>query len=233
MTIRVRHGSVTALVEQAPPPSTWMSDSEYARVRSMRAAPRRAQFIAGRWLARALLSEAMGGPWHDWTLTAEDDAPPRVLGPTLGPALGPAAATLSLSHSGDLVACAVGTAPLGIDVEACTARKGLDALYDAVTTVGEREVLAAQLGTDTLQCFTHAWTLKEAGLKRAGDGLFATMLGHTVQVEAATDPARANACTWQLDGYVLALSAEAPSPLTFPGFPMPRYWMLTRHASSR
>lgn len=231
MTIRIRHGSVAALAEQAPSPSTWMSESECARVRSTHAATRRAQFIAGRWLARVLLSEAMGGSWHDWTLTAEDDAPPRVSGPATAPAF--PSATLSLSHSGDLVACALGMAPLGIDVEACTPRKGLDALYDAVTTADERRALAAHLGTDTLQCFLHAWTLKEAGLKREGDGLFATMLGHALQLEAATDPARANACTWQLDGHVLALSAEALGTCTLPGFPPPRYWKLARHTSSR
>lgn len=239
MPVQIRHGSVTALAAQAPSPSMWMSGSECARASAIRAEPRRAQFIAGRWLARRLLAETLGGSWRDWTLTAEDDAPPRVSGP--------APAALSISHSGDVVACAAGTVPVGIDVEARAPRRDLGALYDAITTDEERRVVAAHLdaGADSmlpnamLQYFTHAWALKEACIKREGGGLFHTMLGHAVRIDAAADAARANACTWQWEGHVLALSAETASIAalthspTLSAFAGPRYWKLTRHLASR
>lgn len=214
----IRHGWVTEVAALAAPCATWMSDSERARLDALPLPARRAQFVAGRWLARALLAEAMGGQWHDWSLSAEADAPPVVSGPV------PAA--LSISHSTDRVACAVGTVALGLDIEACRPRKGLDALIAAVTTDDERRTLASHLDTDALTCFTHAWTLKEASIKRDGGGLFQTMLGGSVRIEAATSMHDANACTWQLDDHVLALCIDAPEALSLNGLPLPRYWKL-------
>ncbi|QRQ84584.1 4'-phosphopantetheinyl transferase family protein [Cupriavidus oxalaticus] len=226
MATWLRIGCVTELAVPAPGVQSWLSGGELARLASMPSARRSAQFVAGRRLARSLLADAFGGRWQDWTLSAGADEAPAVSGPT--------PASVSISHSGDHVACAVGTAPLGLDLEACRARKGLDALHEAITTAAERSAIASHLpaSADAVQRFTHAWTLKEAGIKYHGGGLFASMLGHGLSLEAAADANSANACTWLLNGQVLALCGADMHALAAPALPAPRYWRLVRAAAT-
>lgn len=219
MAAWLRLGNVSALAAQAPDAQSWMSESEQARLVEMQSARRRGQFVAGRWLARALLAEAFGGAWQDWTLTGGNESPPKV---TSG-----VPAKLSISHCGNLVACAVGDTALGLDLEPCRSRKELEALYGAITTDVERATLAHHSATsDTEHRFAYAWTLKEAGLKRHGGDLFATMLGHGFTIEAASGMQDANACTWLHDNHVLALCSDDLSAMTASGMPVPRYWRL-------
>jgi len=219
--VHVRVADVDATAALAPPPARWMSAQEARRLGELRAGPRAAQFVAGRWLARALLAQACGGAWQDWSLDAAPDGPPR--------ASGPVPAHVSISHSGGLVACAAGHAPLGLDLECVRPRRGLDALIGAVSSAAERAAMPALLAADEaarLAAFFELWTLKEAWLKRAGGALFQTMLGHAVAVSPAVSPAvsaaispdggaghAANACTWQHGGAMLALCAGPPPAL--------------------
>ncbi|WP_029049617.1 4'-phosphopantetheinyl transferase superfamily protein [Cupriavidus sp. amp6] len=220
MTTWLRLGSVTELAAQAPDAQSWMSEGELARLAAKQSARRRDQFVAGRWLARGLLAEAFGGARRDWILTGGAESPPVVSG-------GGVPAKLSISHSGDLVACAVGGAALGLDLEPCRSRKGLEALYGAITTDLERATLADHSATpDPVQQFAHAWTLKEAGLKCHGGGLFATMLGHGLTIEAASGAQDANACTWLHDNHVIALCSDELRAMIASGMPVPRFWRL-------
>ncbi|KWR74665.1 hypothetical protein RM96_35730 [Cupriavidus sp. IDO] len=215
MNACLRVGSVTELSGQALPVRTWMSEAELARLAAMQSAQRAAQFVAGRWLARVLLADAFGGARQDWTLSDGADAPPEVCGP--------APAFLSLSHTGDRIACAVSDQPIGIDLERCRPRKGLDDLMRAITTEAERARLAT---ANPLQAFAEVWTLKEAWLKRRGGGLFATMLGHAVAVHPAARPDEADACTWSTDDLVLALCADELAAVTARGMQAPCYWRM-------
>jgi 4'-phosphopantetheinyl transferase len=221
----LRLGCVSALAAQAPDAQSWMSAGERARLAGMPATRRRAQFVAGRWLARTLLARAFGGNWQDWSLTDGEDAPPQTCGPV--------PASLSISHSGERVACAVGSDALGLDLEPVRPRKGLDALYGAITTGAERAVLAGHVTpADTVHRFAHAWTLKEAGIKRHGGALFGTMLGHALTLEpsCARD---ANACTWLHDGHVLALcAAEVDTVIATEMSAAPRYWQVVPAGTS-
>ncbi|MDQ0143102.1 4'-phosphopantetheinyl transferase family protein [Cupriavidus necator] len=219
MAAWLRLGSVSALAAQAPDAQSWMSAGERARLAGMPATRRRAQFIAGRWLARMLLARAFGGSWQDWSLSDGEETPPR--------ACGPVPASLSISHSNELVACGVGRDVLGLDLEPVRPRKGLDALYDAITTAAERAALAAHVApADAVHRFAHAWTLKEAGIKRHGGALFATMLGHALTI-APSCAQHADACTWLHDGHVLALCAADVASLDLPDMAAaPRYWRL-------
>lgn len=91
-----------------PEPSVWLSDSEQQRLAGLARAPRRRAFVAGRWLARRLFAERLGGP--PAALRLELDARGRGL-PCQG--LG-----LSISHSGDWLAAAIGDGDgFGIDLE--------------------------------------------------------------------------------------------------------------------
>ncbi|MGO4581945.1 4'-phosphopantetheinyl transferase superfamily protein, partial [Cupriavidus sp. 2TAF22] len=152
------------------------------------------------------------------------DGPPQ--------ASGPAAAFLSISHAGGLVACAVGDAPLGLDLERVQPRKGLDALIAAVSSEAERAAMPALLAASDeparLDAFFRLWTLKEAWLKRTGGALFQTMLGQSVAVSPAAGASAhaANACTWRHGDAMLALSAGPPATLAGALPDGIRYWHL-------
>ncbi len=79
---------------------------------------------------------------------------------------------ISISHSYDLVACAVSDKPIGIDIEKIrpVSRK----LIEYVCTDNEREyVLSSKnaLGKDTAKRFFSVWTAKEACFKNADGGV--------------------------------------------------------------
>ena len=84
---------------------------------------------------------------------------------------------LSVSHSGDLVAVAVATMPVGVDVEQLDGRArelgGDDpaTLARMVLAEEERAVLAAVDPEGRARAFLVAWTRKEAVTKARGDGL--------------------------------------------------------------
>ena len=58
--------SLSSLEADIPDPSGWLSLEERGRLQSAEAPLRRRQFVAARWLARHLLSQAFGGPPRDW-----------------------------------------------------------------------------------------------------------------------------------------------------------------------
>ena len=76
----------------------------------------------------------------------------------------------SLTHSGALVGVAVGTGPVGVDVEAHRPLSGLDGLVRHALSPAE---LAA--GTPDGSGFLVTWTRKEALLKATGEGLSSPM----------------------------------------------------------
>ncbi|MGT2510535.1 4'-phosphopantetheinyl transferase family protein [Cupriavidus basilensis] len=221
MPVCLRTGSVADLAAQALPARAWMAPAELTRLCGMQSTARTAQFIAGRWLARHLLAENFGGHWRNWTLSGGGDGPPEATGPQL--------AFLSLSHSGDRLACAVSDQPVGLDIERCRPRKGADALLQAITTEAERASLSTPgPGTEPagqLQALFQMWTLKEAWLKRHGGGLFSTMLGKAVEARPA-NLADADACTWSERDVVLALCASNLRDMTGGTMPDLRGWRM-------
>jgi len=206
-SVRMRTGSVAALLAGAPPAGQWLSASEQERLAGIAGARRAGQFVAGRWLARHLLAAAHGDAAPSWTLDAHPDRPPAVSG---HPGI-----HLSIAHSGDAIACTVANVAVGVDVEAVTPRRLGDVLR-AVTTPDE---LAALGDVDDIVA-REVWTLKEAWIKCTGGELFSTMLGHRAEVRPAT-PDAANACTWRypdkvvavvLGGSTATLTADSPLP---------------------
>nr|WP_244259176.1 4'-phosphopantetheinyl transferase superfamily protein [Cupriavidus gilardii] len=180
----------------------WLSPAERARLADIHAPRRAAQFVAGRWLARALLAERFGGVPADWTIEASPDGAPRVAGH--------ADKHLSIAHGGDSVACAVGDRPVGLDLEVRRPGRSRAALLGAITSATERDVLLAGRAHDTETLALEAWTLKEAALKCRGGELFSTMLGHRACIRP-TGSARIdvppNGCSgWHGDAVVAVVS---------------------------
>jgi 4'-phosphopantetheinyl transferase len=104
----------------------------------------------------------------------------------------------SVAHSGDLVAMAVATVPVGVDVEQLEGRPhevgggDPDALARTVLADEERAVLAAVPPSGRARAFLVAWTRKEAVTKAKGDGL-RVRFGDVV---VATDPAVPRLVAW-------------------------------------
>jgi 4'-phosphopantetheinyl transferase len=149
--IDVRDHDYTGMIEQL----SGACQERLARITHPR---RREQFVLGRVLLRQALGLIHGPVSESWRLEAASGKP-RLKGA--------GAPEISLSHSRELVACAISTVEIGLDVECCCER-------DFVS-------IAAQFCSDSelchLQSLTHAeqiaffyemWTLKEATFKVSG-----------------------------------------------------------------
>lgn len=136
---------LAAVTAAQPEPQAWWTPSEAARHQAFSMPSRRRVFLAGRWLARWLFAQAVGG--EPLRLALDGEGAPRC-------AALPAWA-LSISHSGDWVAAAVAEGgPLGLDLEWENPRR-------------DWQGLARFLGLDAADAaaFYRHWTLGEAWIK--------------------------------------------------------------------
>jgi 4'-phosphopantetheinyl transferase len=76
----------------------------------------------------------------------------------------------SLSHAGDVALCAVGGAPVGVDIEAVPAGAGYVELMTALEP-RERSAVDDAPAAQRAAAFTQCWVRKEAYLKGTGEGL--------------------------------------------------------------
>lgn len=187
MSLQICVAPLVALQADLPEvPEAWLTRSEAARHQAFSLPARRLRYLAGRWLLRRLLAAASG---QEQPLLEQDDE-----GRSQCPVL--PRWRVSLSHSGDWFAAAVGEGvALGIDIEQPRAGRNL-------TT------LAAGLGLPDADApaFYRHWTLGEAWLKQGpGPGLL------TVQRQLRWQPdPQGPALHWQAAAPGLYLSLWAP-----------------------
>lgn len=157
--------SLSAIGQSLPGPALdWLGAAERLRLSGITAPRRRAQFIAGRWLARQSLARRAGGCWRDYALSAPDCGAPQLLA---WPAqAGAAQWHFSLSHSGDWLACAVAPYPVGVDVECCTRVRDFQALNGWLHTPAALHGWAARTAQQQQAWFYAQWALKEAWFKQ-------------------------------------------------------------------
>ena len=135
-----------------------LSSAESQRMTNISAPGRRQQFMCGRSLLRHTLELWTGKPAasHHLTMT-EEGKPVCINGPSI-----------SITHSGDFVACAVtGSGRIGIDVEIPNSRRNTPDIARSYFS-GEE---ADWLETQPEDRFYMLWVLKEAHLKAIGTGL--------------------------------------------------------------
>jgi 4'-phosphopantetheinyl transferase len=174
MRILLDAGSVSDWRNNAEVPTDrWMSETERARLTAIAAESRRSQFVAGRWMARVLLCRWLPGTEPgDWSICGSANEPPKVrLGNAGSSQDGPP--HLSISHSGDRVACAVGDHAVGVDIEALPPRRlrDLDGLMQGIGSPAEIvEWNGTALG-ERVSWFHRLWVIKEAWLKARGEGV--------------------------------------------------------------
>ena len=151
-----------------------LDEAEQERWAAYRREADRERFLVGCALAKTVVAACTGQRPAQVSL----DRACRKCGKPHGkPAVRGGGPELSVSHSGDLVAVAVATAPVGVDVEQLDGRArelgGGDPLTLArmVLAEEERAALAAVDPEGRARAFLVAWTRKEAVTKARGDGL--------------------------------------------------------------
>jgi 4'-phosphopantetheinyl transferase len=199
--LHIVRGSAARLAQEVEQASAaFLSEAEHLRLQEIRAPARRQQFVAARWLARKLLAQVHGGAPHDWSLDAGVDGPPQVVG-----AKG-AAAHLALSHSHDVVACAVAAVPLGIDVEAPQRSRDVMALAQVACDETERALLHARPPSEREPFFYELWTAKEAWIKRWAQSMTPHRLAR-IHLRPAAAFENASTRVWSGEGWTLAVAA--------------------------
>lgn len=202
----------------------WLGTEEQARLARISVSSRRDQFIAGRWLARKVLAAVHGSEPGAWVLSAPDTGPPTVRGPATGPVY------LSISHSGDEVACAVAASPVGVDLEVPRKARDVLALAEAVCSPAERERLHTAEPACREAVFHECWTLKEAWLKSRGEDMSPRRLA---QIDTVPASVGAQARLWHGDGMTLALVARPELAVEWIGVSLtPPSWWAIRDAAS-
>ncbi|WP_290884581.1 4'-phosphopantetheinyl transferase superfamily protein [Arenimonas sp.] len=191
---RIALAALAEVEARLPGPGTaWLTAGEDLRLQAIVAALRRRQYLAGHWLLREMASDAHGGEPADWRF--ETDADPR---PRLRHADG-RGLWASLSHSGEHLAAAIASAPVGLDLE--RPRKPRDYVAIARFLFSQEEadqVAATDEGAARERVFHLFWALKEARGKRGGEGLQPSQ-ARRVTARAA-DTSDAEAWHWNLDG---------------------------------
>ena len=198
----------------------WLSDDEANRLQAMTSPVRRRSFLAGHWQARELAADWLQVEARRIALHRHDDGRPRLVVDGA-----PSPLSLSLSHSGDWLAIALATVPVGIDVELPRRPRDLDALARFTFSPEEVERLRGVPDAERAQAFHVAWTLKEARGKRIGEGL---LPGRSRRVTALpSDANEADAMSWTLADGALAIAIDPGSELVLQGMGAlghPAYW---------
>lgn len=101
----------------------------------------------------------------------------------------------NISHSGNLIVCALDDAPLGVDIQLAQPRS--PAFLDQLCTPEERAWLRAR--QDSPQAFALLWTLKESRCKWSGRGLQRPISSIAVPLPKADER------TLELDGLIFSL----------------------------
>ena len=123
---------------------------------------RRCSLVA-RALLRQMIGQATGTPPDGWTFEAEPSGRPIARNPRCR-----RIPSVSLSHSGGWVACAVSSArAVGIDIEVYNPRRNFTRIAAAAFGPDEQWLVAE----DGAAGFYRIWTLKEAMAKASGEGI--------------------------------------------------------------
>ena len=182
----------------------WLSDDETSRLQTMTSPTRRRSFLAGHWRARELMGDWLQVDPRRIMLQRHDDGRPRL--EVDGDA---SPLSLSLSHSGDWLAIALATVPVGIDVEVPSRQRDLRGLARFAFSPDEVARLNALDVSDDAgysAAFHRMWTLKEARGKRSGTGL---LPGESRRVTSLpSDADAAEATNWSFGEGALALAVD-------------------------
>ncbi len=179
---------------------------------------RRLQFLAGRLLVRQMLCDQFGGGLSDWQMDAPEFGKPRLLQwPNI---------ECSISHSGDSIACAISTKPVGIDLEVIRARQDLPSLFENISHPSELPAFRTLSAHRQMHRFLRDWTLKEAWLKCEGLGLDLGLM-RTLKAEAAGSAANSWIAESSHAPLILALVSSTNDSLGEPVIASGHAWRIS------
>lgn len=119
----------------------------------------------------------------------------------------------SLSHSGDLVICAVSDKSVGCDVEEI--RKAPKGVAERYFSDSEQEYLDQFSGEEYDKAFFRIWTLKESYVKMTGEGMGVPMEEYEVIVDDCARVIRDGGVQGcyvsevEIPGYIISICAES------------------------
>ncbi|MFS1523212.1 4'-phosphopantetheinyl transferase family protein [Microbulbifer sp. 2304DJ12-6] len=140
-----------------------LSKEELSRLNQMRSPRRQTQFLAGRLLVRAFVSEHFACEPRKVNLAA--------VAPTFASCGGYHLVNVSLSHSADCLAVAIGKDMLGIDCELEYPSRDWLAIAKSYFHNEEISWLQKQPKSGLTRAFLRIWTAKEALSKCSGEDL--------------------------------------------------------------
>jgi 4'-phosphopantetheinyl transferase len=194
-----------------------LSDDERERAARFHFERDRRRFVAGRTTLRRLLAAYTGTAAADLVFRASEGGKPELAcHPTL---------QFNVSHSHELLACAVSAFRVGIDVEHLRPLPNALDLASRFFSMAEVEALRREDGRTLERRFFTCWTRKEAYVKATGQGLAAPLDRFTVSLDPARpallhadgDPAAPH--RWTLadldagEAYVGAVAVELGCPV--------------------
>lgn len=176
---------------------SWLGAAECQRLAAMGSLLRRQQFLAGHALARVMASEHFGGEPAQWQWQVASQGRPYLQREDVQ-------VHLSLSHSGNRLACAVSNETIGLDLQVAGRVRDWRAVAAYVFSSTEQHYLAMLPEAEAAAEFLALWTLKEARGKYLGEGL---QLARARQYSAkpAHGAMPSHALTWSLEDCSLAL----------------------------
>jgi 4'-phosphopantetheinyl transferase len=148
-----------------------LSAAEKARLLEWKHEKRRREFIAGRMAARLLLADRLKIPPTDISVGVADTGAVHAGDHNL---------FLSISHSGEWAAAAVGDKPLGVDLERITPRR--PDLHRFILHFEEYNLLD-RLPLTRDEALILCWTLKEAALKAGCTGFRQSPKSFRLEIE--------------------------------------------------
>jgi 4'-phosphopantetheinyl transferase len=140
-----------------------VSEGRRDRLSRLRDFSDRQRALLGEALARCAISEQLGLGPKDIVIAANRHGKPELPDcPHLH---------FNISHSGKYVVCAIGGAPVGIDVE-MRRQRGFAEIAQRFFHAEENEHLKSfRAGDERAAAFADIWTMKESYIKRDGRGL--------------------------------------------------------------
>jgi phosphopantetheinyl transferase len=158
---------------------SWLlSGWEQRRLDRLRVEADKVRFVAAHLLVRVALSRLYPAALTDWRLDQTVAGKPFVCGPG-----GAAGFQFSLSHAGGLVACAVASSPVGLDIEPLDQNFNIDELLPRVLGTQELRQWGRWPCQDRVRRFLSYWTLKEALAKGLGVGMKAPFPSLALELE--------------------------------------------------
>ena len=158
--------------------AAWVTDDDQRRLTPGMRERRRSEYLAARALLRYAIARHGGAEDRRLPIVATTDGKPQRI----------AGLEISVSHSGDIAACAVATeagGAIGIDIETTERTEG--------APIAQRYFTPAEalwVGVDPDARFRQLWVLKEAYLKMLGVGLAGGLDSLECRIEATTIVAR-------------------------------------------